>query len=148
MDSKALGVITGSRYVRITQVFEALYFAKDKVIVAGLALGFHLGAKSKLEPMIAWSIAREQKDVIGDKSEEVVLSGDKNNFAIPYSEVEKVEIKKYGAAALLYIFTKEKKYKWAVNGVSGKQQVKVDEIFYFLQPIFQEKVEIKKFFSF
>jgi hypothetical protein len=147
--SSALGVITGFRMVgwSQTQVFEALYFANEKMVVVRLGVGAQMGY-GVINSVKAWNDARKQKDVIGNYSIEELLARDKDNFAILYNHLEKIELKKFGKGALIYLRTNDKKYKWTVNGLSGSEDINAEEISGFLKPLFKEKFSVSSVFDF
>jgi hypothetical protein len=146
---EALGVITGFRNVGwlMTQIFEALYFASDKIVVVRVATGAQMGY-GVIDSVKAWNEARKQKDIIGKYSIEELLARDKDNFVITYDQVEKIELKKFGKGAFIKLETNDKKYKWAVNGLSDSEDINCEEISAFLKPLFREKFSASSIFDF
>jgi hypothetical protein len=145
----ALRVITGSRNVgwSMTQVFEALYFTSDKMVVVRLSIGAQMGY-GVIASIKAWKEARKQKDIIGNFSIEELLARDTDNFVITYDHLEKIELKKNGKGALIHLKANDKKYKWTVNGLSGSEDVNNQEILEFLKPLFKEKFSVSSIFDF
>ena len=147
MNSKALGIMGVSRIVgwRRLQVFEALYFTSDKVIVARTATGIQMGWGAG-DAILGWYKAKEQEERMGDLSVEELLSADINNFAISYDKIEKVELKKFGKGAFLNIYSESKKYHWNLHRLSGSY--KVEDFVTFLRSIFHDKFEKSSFLKF
>jgi hypothetical protein len=145
----ALGVLTGFRTIgwSMTQVFEALYFARDKLVVVRLSTGSQMGY-GVIDSMKAWKAAIQQKDVIGTYLVQELLARDKENFAITYNHLEKIELKKNGKGALIHLKADNKKYKWTIIGLSGSEEINHDEISRFLKPLLKEKFSISSIFDF
>ena len=59
---------------------------------------------------------RKKAEEFAEISAEEILKADKNNFAIPYSEILKVEMKKGGflSPPNITIFTADKKYSFKI----------------------------------
>jgi hypothetical protein len=139
--SKPLGIIGVWRVVGWTrrQIYEALYFAGDKVIVARTATGFQMswGVGDSIK---GWHKAEKQEESMDDFSVEDLLSADQNNFAISYVNIGKVELKKFGKGAFIDIVANGKKYHLAVRGIPGVKNPKIEDLEKILRPIFQEKL--------
>ena len=142
MSSKPLGIIGVIRFVGWTrlQVYEALYFTDDKVIVARTATGFHLkwGA---INAIIGYYTAKQQEENMESMSVEEVLNSDENSFAIPYSQIEEIELKRFLGAAKLRLTVNGKKYRWDVRGIPHIKKYKVSDVKSILRPIFEEKLQ-------
>jgi hypothetical protein len=147
MSSKPLGIMGVSRIVGWSrlQVFEALYFTSDKVVVVRTATGIHMkwgGA----DAIYGWYKSIEQEKRMVDLSVEELLSADINNFVLTYDKIQKVQLKKFGKGAFLNIYTQDKKYHWNLHRLSGNY--KIEEIITFLQSIFGGKFEKASLFKF
>lgn len=149
MNSKALGIIGVWRIVGWTrhQIYEALYFASDKVIVVRTATGFQMGWGG-IDSARGWYKAKEQEESMEDFSVEELLNTDINNFAISYDKILKVELKKFGKGALIKITANEKKYNWTVRGIPSTKSPKIGDLERILRPIFQEKLKITNLLKF
>jgi hypothetical protein len=140
MNEKVLGVMGVSRIVGWSrlQVYEALCFESDKVIVVRTATGFQMGWGAG-DTVTGWNKAIEQEKHIGNLSVEELLSSDINNFVLTYDKIRKVELKKFGKGAFLNIYSEDKKYHWNLHRLSGSY--KVEDFITFLQSVFGEKFE-------
>jgi hypothetical protein len=140
-NSKPLGIIGVWRIVGWTrrQIYEALYFASDKVIVARTATGFHM-SWGGIDSVRGWYKAKGKEESMDDVSVEDLLSADQNNFAISYDKIEKVELKKFGKGAFINIMANGKKYHWTVRGIPGIKNPKIENLEKILRPIFPEKL--------
>ncbi len=147
MSSKPLGIMGVSRIVGWSrlQVYEALCFVNDKVVVVRTATGFQMGWGAG-DAVTGWYRAKAQEELLGDCSVEELLSADINNFAIAYDKIEKVELKKFGKGALINLFSEGKKYHWNVHRLSGSS--KFEDFQEFLQPLFGEKFRKLSFLKF
>ena len=140
MSNKVLGVMGVSRIVGWSrlQVYEALCFESDKLIVVRTATGFQMGWGAG-DAVTGWNKAIEQEKDIVNLSVEELLSADINNFALTYDKIRKVELKKFGKGAFLSIYSEDKKYNWNLHRLSGSY--KVEEFIAFLQSVFGDKFE-------
>jgi hypothetical protein len=145
-NGKPVGIIGVWRIVGWTrrQIYEALYFASDKVIVARTATGFQMswGVGDSIK---GWHKAEKQEESMDDFSVEDLLSADQNNFAISYDDVGKVELKKFGKGAFIDIIANGKKYHWSVRGIPGIKNPKIEDLERILRPIFHEKLVSRAF---
>jgi hypothetical protein len=148
-NSKPLGIIGVWRIVGWAwrQIYEALYFTSDKVIVVRTATGaqWDYGGSGMVR---GWYKAKEQEESMDDLSVEELLSTDINNFAIAYDKIEKVELKKFGKGALINVTTNGKKYHWTVRGIPGIKNPRIEDLEKILRPIFQEKLVKSSFLKF
>jgi hypothetical protein len=147
MSDKVLGVMGVSRIVGWSrlQVYEALCFESDKIIVVRTATGFQMGWGAG-DAVTGWNKAVEQEKHIENLSVEELLSSDINNFALTYDKIRKVELKKFGKGAFLTIYSEDKKYHWNLHRLSGRY--KVDDFITFLQSVFKEKFEKTRLLKF
>jgi hypothetical protein len=147
--SKPLGIIGVWRIVGWTrrQIYEALYFASDKVIVARTATGFQMSGGVG-DSIKGWHNAEKQEESMDDFLVEDLLSADQNNFAISYDDVGKVELKKFGKGAFIDIIANGKKYHWSVRGIPGIKNPTIEDLEKILRSIFHEKLVKSSFLKF
>ncbi|MGE5554931.1 MAG: hypothetical protein ACM3UY_01515 [Methanocella sp.] len=124
VDSKPLALFGGIRLVGWArfEIYETLYFTKDKLIVARTE-------RSK---------AKEMANLI---PEQLLLNGDKNNFALPYREVDRVELKKTFRTIQIRLHRGKEKYQWSIQFMQGNEFLMLDDVKRVLQPIFTWKLE-------
>ena len=148
-NSKPLGIIGVWRVVGWArrQIYEALYFTSDKVIVARTATGFQMGWGA-IDSIRGWNKAKEQEESMDAFSVEELLSSDQNNFAIAYDKIEKVELKKFGKGAFINVIANGKKYHWTVRGIPGIKNPTIEDLEKILRPIFPEKLVKSSFLKF
>lgn len=148
-NSKPLWIIGVWRVVGWTrrQIYEALYFTSDKVVVARTATGFQMGWGA-IDSIKGWNKAKEQEESMDDFSVEELLSSDQNNFAIAYDKIEKVELKKFGKGAFINVIANGKKYHWTVRGIPGIKNPTIGDLEKILRPIFPEKLVKSSFLKF
>ena len=148
-NNKPQGIIGVWRTIGWTrrQIYEALYFASDKVIVARTATGFRMswGVGDSIK---GWHKAKEQEEKIENFSVEDILNAGQNNFAISYDTIEKVELKKFGKGAFINMIANERTYHWTVRGIPGIKNPKIEDLEKILRPIFQEKLVLSSFLKF
>jgi hypothetical protein len=142
-NSKPLGIIGVWRTTSWTrqQIYEALFFVGDKLVVARTATGFRM-SWGVIDSIKGWHKAEEQEKSIDNLSVEDLLSADQNNFAISYNKIEKVKLKKFGKGAFIDITANGKKHHWAVRGIPGIKNFKTEDLEKILRPIFQEKLVV------
>ncbi|MGD6806255.1 MAG: hypothetical protein ACQCN4_04785 [Candidatus Bathyarchaeia archaeon] len=105
--------------------YEGLCFAKNRLVVA-----------------------RQKKDTaetylpLKDISVEELLKADKNNFAIPYEDVEQVELKKSLRTIKLTVKTSKDKYTWSVKYMPHNEFLALDDVKRVLKPIFDWKLDV------
>ena len=87
--------------------------------------------------------AKKKAEEYRESSMEDVLKADKNNYAIPDSDITKVELKKYVRGTKLNIKTSKKygKTKWYAGGAWKDVGEKYENM---LRPIFGDKLSVKK----
>ena len=116
MAEKILGVIRLRAGVRAPT---ALFFSSNRLIVAKTVGGkwrFALASFGVWGEDAADSRAKQKAEKLRELSPESILKADKNNFAIPYSDITKVEMKKGGRmrGSKLKVFTDTKKYDFRI----------------------------------
>ena len=95
--------------------------------------------------MIAMYNARAEEETFASLSPEQLLRENENNFEIPYSEIESVELKKIGLGGNIKNTTTAKdQYKWNMTMLVGNRKWRFNDIKQTLQPIFNEKLVISK----
>jgi len=121
------------------QIYETLYFVRDKLVVVRTATGFRWswGVGDSIR---GWYKAQEQEKSMDNFSVEDLLSADQNNFVISHDEIEKVKLKKFGKGAFIDIVANGKKYHWTGRGIPGIKNFKIEDFERILRPIFQEKL--------
>ena len=118
MNEEVLGIIApiegkgkGSRWGGIKRY--ALIFTSNRVIVAKLAdfLTIFAGALGTVGSLIDDLVSKKPSDLAGMSIEDI-LKADKDNYAIPHSDIIKVEIKKKGfiTKPSIWISTATKKH--------------------------------------
>lgn len=112
----AIRLVSWARF----EIYESLYFTSDKLFVA---------RSNSLKPEKTASFSPEQ-----------VLS-DKNNFAIPYSEVERVELKKALRTIQIKVHAGEQKLQWNVKFMSGNEFLDFDDVKRVLKQFFDWKLD-------
>jgi len=126
-DDKPLVVLGTIRYVGWNRYpeYEGLCFAKDRLVVA-----------------------RQEKDTpetylaLESVSVGETLKANKNNFAIPYEDVEKVELNKTLRTIQLKVTAGKTKYAWSVKHMPHNEFLSVDDVKRVLQPIFDWKLDV------
>ena len=124
MSEELLGVIShteGRGKGRFMKRF-ALVFTSERILVAkitgtlGVALSGLSGVVGELERMALNRKVKEKSEKFTSVSVEDILKADKDNYAIPYSEILKVEMKKGGFLwpPNISIQTKDKKYSFKI----------------------------------
>jgi hypothetical protein len=122
-NNNALVMFKGIRFVGLIryELLEALYFTKDQLVVART------------------DKSRDTKIV--NFSAEQTLSADKNNFAITYSDVERVQLKKSLNTIQVGIHAGGKKYQWNLWYMLGNEFLVFDDVKRVLLQIFGWKLE-------
>jgi len=149
-DNKALGIIGVWRIEGWTrrQIYEALYFTSNKVIVIRTATGFHMGWGA-IDSAVGWQSAENQEESMERLSIEEVeklRDSDEKNLVISYNQIQKIELKSFFKAALIYITVNGKRYKWSVRGVPHVKNATVFDVEKILEPIFGDKLIKSKIF--
>jgi len=150
MSEKVFGIIKVNR----GNTRETLFLTPDRVIVARTSGGFG-GMFGGIGAVISEYKGKKKEKEYLELSPESVLTADKKNFAIPKSEITKVELKKRRFGKELNIATSKKKYewsdkiyeehKWNVAGlIPEKKDAKLEDYEDILRPIFGEKLSVKK----
>lgn len=119
----------------------ALYFTSNRVIVAKLA-GSALSTFFGLGGMLAEQrMAAKKKEQISKLSPESILTADKKNFAIPYTEVTQVELlkKRRFRVPMVRVVAGAKKHQF----VLGKPK-ELENYANILRPILEEKLVVSE----
>jgi hypothetical protein len=65
-----------------------------------------------------------------------------NNYELPYSQIKKLELKKFSLGVLIRIVIDEKQHKWAARGIPGKKNWKIEDFEKVLRPIFSDRLSV------
>ncbi len=79
-----------------TTSFIVLFTTNRVIIAKNLGLGAQLGYIALGGALIATGVSDHRQNKIAALSPEIILSKDKTNYAIPYSEITQIKIKKSG----------------------------------------------------
>lgn len=147
MNEKVSRTISVFRPAFMRQISEILFFTSARTIVARAGsggIGMMFGAVGATAEAVI--TARKVKKIEKEHhkfSVEDILKADKNNYGIPNSEIEKVELKKFGRGAKLHIKTRKKygKTKWYARGAWKDVGEKYENM---LRPIFGDRLSVKK----
>ena len=143
LSEKVLGIIR--------RVGELLFLTPDRVVVAncieksrlGDFLNAFLGSYVRSSDTYIHSKKKEKEYL--ELPLESVLTADEKNFAIPNSEITKVELKKMRVGVELNIITGKKEHKsWAKGLIPEKKKAKIEDYEKLLRPIFGDKLSVKK----
>jgi len=138
MSEEVLGVVENA----VTWNYKYnLFFTSIRVIVAKIR-GPHDDLAWLLSP-VAGVVAdkllkpeERRKDRLRGMSAEAILKADKSNFAIPYSEITRVEMKKFGTRRIMRILTDTKEHKFVVN------RDRFDEYVNIVRSILPDKISV------
>jgi hypothetical protein len=138
----------------IRRVGELLFFTPDRVVVANC---MEIHKKSRVEDlfyMLSGSYVRSTDTYNHNKKKEKeylelplesVLTADEKNFAIPNSEITKVELRKRWVGVELNILAREKEHKSLVTGlIPEKKKTKIEDYEKLLRPVFGDKLSVEK----
>lgn len=142
MDDKPLGIIGVIRFVGWSrlQLYEALYFTDDKIIVARTATGFRLKFGA-VDAITGYCLAKQQEETMERQSAEEVLHSDENNFTIPYNQIDEIELKRFLGMAKLKLTANGKKYSWDVRRIPHVEKYCIADVENILRPIFKERLQ-------
>ena len=155
MSEKVLGIIRLMRYSFTRHIiYEHLFITPDRVIVARAAAGPPWFTPPVIDlAMDFYNIFYKSKKAEKGYLElplEDVLKADKNNYAIPNSEIIKVELKKWGGGSKINITTNKKTHKWFAAGLISDPEdyenilYKFEDYENILQLAFLDKLSVKK----
>lgn len=153
MSEEVLGVVKVVRTGFYSTTYETLYFTPDRTVVAriggggkSMAIGGLLGGA--LGAGIAGAMqgreAKKKGEQYSKVSLESILKADKNNYAIPHSEITEVELKKDWRSIGLNIKTSKKhgETKWHVFEEKWKDASERYESM--LRPVFKDRLIVKE----
>ena len=141
--SEASGFISVMRRTVVTNIFESLYLTKDKVVVFRMGKGGFLGWGPG-NAILAWHKANDQDKYLAKLLPDELPKLNEDDYIIPFSEITKVELKKYGRGAIINITTNEKKYSWFARGLPDKKKPKFDDYEKTLETVFLERLSVSK----
>ncbi len=141
--SEALGFISVMRRTVVTNIFESLYLTKDKVVVLRMGKGGFLGWGTG-NAMLAWYKANDQDKHLAKLLPAELPKLNEDDYVVPFSEITKVELKKFGRGAIINIITNEKKYSWFARGLPDKKKPKFDDYEKILETVFLERLSVSK----
>lgn len=159
MSEEVLGIIKVVRLGMLPSVIiENLIFTSDRVIVARLStqsytawsptdLGLLFGSVQAIGNIIQAAQAEKREKEHVKTYLESILKEDKRNYAIPNSEIEKVELKKSWGSYKLHITTRKKKHEWSIYLKDLKNQAKaviLEDCENVLRSAFGDKLSVKK----
>jgi len=157
VSEEVLGVVRAYRPALARIIHETLYFTPDRTIVARLSggkggvIGGLLGGAvgGAIGGVLQQREAKKKEEQYSKVSLESILKADKNNYAIPNSEITEVELKKSGKGTKLNIKTSQKhgksmygETKWHVFEGAWKDVGQRYENM--LRPIFKDRLIVKK----
>ncbi len=141
--SEALGFIGVMRRTVVTNIFESLYLTKDKVIVWRMGKGGFLGWGTG-NAILAWYRANDQDKYLAKLSPDELPKLNEDDYVVPFSEITKVELKKYGRGAIINMITNEKKFSWFARGLPDVKKPKFDDFEEILRRVFSEKLFVER----
>ncbi len=137
--SAIIGVIRFEGWLR-SQIYEALCFTQDRIIVARTGTGFR-GKWGAADAITGYYMAKQQEENMENLSIEEVLNSDENNFAIPYSQIEEIKLKGFLGVAKIKLTANGKKYSWDVREIPHQDKYEIAEVEKMVLPIFKEKLQ-------
>lgn len=148
MSEEVLCVVPVIRPAFMRIINETLYFTSERTVVArtsGGKGGMLLGAVGGL---LQYEEARKKGEQYSQLALEDILKADKNNYAIPASEVTEIELKKYGKVAKINMKTTSEHGK-AMYGETKWQTLEAwkdigEKFENILRTIFKDKLVVKK----
>ena len=150
MNEKVLGVIRANRPTSVRLIQETLFFTPDRVVVARTSGGLGMAFGAVAAGLEAYKGIKKEKEYL-ELSLQEILEIDKDNFALPYFEITKVELKKGWlkqpklSIILSREVSKEKKYEWNLMGlIVPEKGVKFEDYENTLRPIFGDRLSVKK----
>lgn len=164
MSEKVLGIIRVMRLPphpfarQTTPVYDDLFLTSDRVIVARVTGGGYTTIKEEVISIFlggtgitsdiiisAKKAEKESREALEKEHLELpledVLKADKHNFAIPKSDITKVELKSRMRAKVINIITNKKKHNWYLFLKKG---VKLEDYENIIRQAFPNKLSVKK----
>jgi len=147
MSEEVLGVQPLERPALARRITETLFVTPDRIVVArtsggllGSAIGGAVGRVMQAQE------AKKKTEQYSQISLESILKADKNNYAIPNADIQKIEIKSRNR---FHITTTKEQHKWYLSPKetgwttsSIKEDIKNLESI--LRPIFGDKLSVEK----
>lgn len=144
MSKKVLGIFKARRFVFSIPpyVSELLLFSQDRVVVI---------RRVSKPSFLAASPHTEKSAILAEflKTMDVgnILRSDKHNFAIPNSEITKVELKKSYIDMDTWldfsILTSKQRYKWNALNLPQKKDAELRDYEGILRPIFGDRLAVR-----
>jgi hypothetical protein len=146
--SEVLGIANVQRQEWLTGVsyFEALVLTKDRVIVVRNGEGGGVLMYGSSTTLGRGRARVQTKRLIG-RSPEELLNASEDNYAIPVSEIERVELKKFWGGAFINIITREKKRRWGADGLAGQEKTRFSEYEEVFRPVFPDRLTVSTRFA-
>jgi hypothetical protein len=96
---------------------DILFFTSKRLIVAKISSTWSHYVGGAIPLIIERYQEKKKKEKLGEILPDDVLEMDKKNIAIPYSDIERVEVKKPGtiSAATVKVITREKTHQFGVR---------------------------------
>ena len=140
---EAVGFIGVQRTTLIRTFFESLYFTNDQVIVLRVGQGGFMGHGAG-DVILGWYDARDQDKSLAKLAPADALRSNENNYVIPFSEITRVGLRKWGLGGTITIKTNQKKYRWYLRGLPGMKKPRFGDFEEVLQRVFSERLFVKK----
>ncbi|MCW4052686.1 MAG: hypothetical protein NWE78_05725 [Candidatus Bathyarchaeota archaeon] len=153
MSEEASGLIRVLRSGFMRNINETLFITPDRVIVARTSAGkggfLFGGLGAGIETAYTMSKAEKKTKELLEISPDSILTADKNNYAIPSSEITRIDLWKKLGGIRIRIETSDKRTpKWVGMGThpktSPKKGFKIGDYENILRPVFGEKLFVKK----
>ena len=147
---KILGTQPLERQSFMKRIFETLLVTSDRLIVARTKGSFMTGGVvGALHYMDSAKEAKEKGEALTEASPESILNADKDNYAIPKAEIQKIEIRSRIGATLFHTTTTKETHKWFLSAKEmgwTKSSIHEDikNLENILRPIFGDKLSVKK----
>ena len=147
--SEVLGIVNVQRheYWSGTSYFEALVLTRDRVIVVRNGVSGGILLYKQGSATLALGGARVLTKRLIGRSPEELLNTSKDNYAIPMSEIERVELKNIAWGTYINIITRGKKRRWTANGLAGQEKTRFSEYEEVFRPVFADKLTVSSRFA-
>jgi len=143
--SEVIGILNVQRQEWLTGVsyYEALVLTKDLLIVVKHGEGGGILLYGGRRGTLPFGKAKVLTSRLIGHSPEELLNASKDNYAIPVSAIEKVELKKFmRRSASINITTSARKIHWLSNGLAGKEKTQFSEYEEVFRRVFADKLAV------